>query len=109
MTQVDTQALLRAVAFLTEQLEEAVLAGEGAKAESLEKIAKSISAHIKTLREVDAYNDAVQTRDDNQRYLSYEDYPPLRPSDRAEILRELDALFTRITADEGADCGSEGL
>ena len=109
MIQLDTQTLLRAVDFLTDKLDEVMLAGPEAKTESLEKLAKSISVHIKTLRDVATHNDEAQARADNQRYISYEDYPPLRPADRTKIITDLETLFDRITVDQSEDTGPDRL
>lgn len=97
MTHVDTQALLAAVQFLTAQMEENLCGNDRPAApEKLEKIARAISAYIKTLKEVDAYNLEATRQNDSAKYLSYEDYPPLRPEDRRALLEDITAALENI-------------
>ncbi len=100
MTDVDTEALLRGVAFLNAKLEAHLCAEDPpAGSETPEKIAKAISALIKALKDVDAYNQAMREKDESTRYISYEDYPPLRPADRDAIIKNLETAHLRVGVD----------
>lgn len=101
MTAVDTYALLRAVDALNDRLELALAEVPPPAPDALEKPAKAMGALIKTLKDIDAYNDAARERDESKHYISYEDYPPLRPSDRQTLIAELEALFARLNSDPG--------
>ena len=109
MMNVDTLTLLRAADFLNAQLDARLGGSDAPGVDTVEKTAKAISALVKALKDVEAFNQAERDKDESMRYISYEDYPPLRPADRAQIIGKLEALFTRLTADEGAGESAEGL
>jgi hypothetical protein len=80
-------------------------------AETLDKIARSMSSTLKCLSDLQAQNDRIRNADAEKKFTRYEDLPPPDPEDRRRFLERLDHLVAEIEplSDEDAAARLESL
>gem|GEM_PF-5084911 len=80
-------------------------------AETLDKIARSMSSTLKCLSDLQAQNERVEKADEEKKFTRYEDLPPPSPEDRKRFLERLDHLVAEIEplSDEAAAARLESL
>lgn len=73
-------------------------------AETLDKIARSMSSTLKCLSDLQEQNARLRAADNDKKYTRYEDLPPPSPEDRRRFLERLDHLVSQIEplSDEAA-------
>lgn len=73
-------------------------------AETLDKIARSMSSTLKCLSDLQEQNARIRKADSEKKYTRYEDLPPPNPEDRRRFLERLDHLVAEIEplSDEAA-------
>ncbi|WP_415811480.1 hypothetical protein [Litorimonas haliclonae] len=80
-------------------------------AETLDKIARSMSSTLKCLSDLQAQNERIRKADEEKKFTRYEDLPPPSPEDRRRFLERLDHLVAEIEplSDEAAAARLESL
>jgi len=66
--------------------------------EQMDRLARSISTHLKSLSDLDAYNHKTAEAADTQKYTAYEDLPPPSPADQDRFYIRLESLIRGIDA-----------
>ena len=65
-------------------------------AETLDKIARSMSSTLKCLSDLQAQNDRIRQADAEKKFTRYEDLPPPDPEERRRFLERLDHLVAEV-------------
>jgi len=80
-------------------------------AETLDKIARSMSSTLKCLSDLQEQNARIRTADTDKKYTRYEDLPPPNPEERRRFLERLDHLVSQIEplSDEAAAARLDAL
>ncbi len=111
--QVAILRLLEEMSLVAEKTHEEGEASGSARqtAETLDKIARSMSSTLKCLSDLQAQNDRIRKADSEKKFTRYEDLPPPRPEDRKRFLERLDHLVAEIEplSDEAAAARLESL
>lgn len=80
-------------------------------AETIDKIARSMSSTLKCISDLHAQKTRLRQADLDKKYTAYEDLPPPDPEERRRFLQRLDHLVTEIEplSDEAAAARLESL
>ena len=90
------QAGLETLLTQMERLTDQAVSGSAINPAEFEKLAKAISAHLKTMDDVIAYDRRQRDLDTPKSYTAYADFPPPSPEERAEILERLQKLYAKM-------------
>ncbi|WP_409433475.1 hypothetical protein ACJ3XI_02925 [Litorimonas sp. RW-G-Af-16] len=65
----------------------------------MERLAKSVSAHLKSISDIQSHNERVAAHRFESQYTRYEDIPPPSPADRARFVARLQKLYAEVLSD----------
>mgnify|MGYP000040806475 CR=1 FL=1 len=89
----------KAIACLLEQIGHLIDEADGdIPTERMDKLAKSISVHLKAHADTTAHNRNLAARETAKKYTRYEDLPPLSPEDRERFKARFLDLISRLQA-----------
>lgn len=63
------------------------------QAQSVDKISRTVSSTLKSLTDLETYNERVNSAEEKKAYTRYEDLPPLNPDDEKRFRRRVESLF----------------
>jgi broad-specificity NMP kinase len=73
------------------------------QAQSLDKIARTVSSNLKSLTDLETYNERVKSAEEKKAYTRYEDLPPLSPADEERFRERVKSLFNGEALRQGRD------
>lgn len=93
---IDPAPLERTIASLLLRLDALIRDDEAATPDVHEKLAKAISVQMKAVQDIYAHNQRVKVKEEQTKYLSYDELPPPSPEERAQFIKRLTRLYNRI-------------
>ena len=93
---IDPAPLERTIASLLLRLDALIRDVEAATPDVHEKLAKAISVQMKAVQDIYAHNQRVKVKEEQTKYLSYDELPPPNPEERAQFIKRLTRLYNRI-------------
>lgn len=73
------------------------------QAQSLDKLARTISSNLKSLTDLETYNERVNSAKEKKAYTRYEDLPPLNSEDEKRFRHRVESLFNGEALRQGRD------